>query len=75
MSEDPLHHLPLVGAGGVGGAALELGDVGLPFGLARQAREAGHVAAEVEVVDRIHNHKEAASETRQLGTNNYVIFR
>ena len=38
--EDALHQLPLVGGAGVGGAALEQGDIGFPFGLAGESGEA-----------------------------------
>ena len=50
-SKDPLHPLPLLIAAGVGGAALEPGDVGFPFGLPREGGEASYVALEVEVIE------------------------
>ena len=65
-SKDPLHPLPFLVAAGVGGAALEPGDVGFPFGLPREGGEAGHVALEVEVIDRVHDHEEAAAAAVDL---------
>ena len=56
--KNPLHQLPFFVAAGVGGAALELGDVGFPFGLAGKRGQAGHVALEVEVVDGVHDHEQ-----------------
>lgn len=53
-----LHQLPFVCRGGRGRAALELGDVCLPFCLAGQAGEAGHIPLEVEVVDGVHDHEQ-----------------
>ena len=50
-SKDPLHPLPFFITAGIGGAALEPGDVCFPFGLPREGGEAGHVALEVEVID------------------------
>ena len=64
--KDALHQLPLVGGAGVGGAALELGDVCFPFGLARESGEACHVALEVEVVGGVHDHEQAAAATVYL---------
>ena len=60
-SEDTLHELPFVGGTGVGWAALELRDVRFPFGLAGESGESRHVALEVEVVDGVHDHEEAAA--------------
>ena len=51
LLKDPLHPLPLLITAGIGGAALEPGDVGFPFGLPREGGEAGHVSLEVEVID------------------------
>ena len=64
--EDFVHQLPLCGGGGGGVAALELGDVGLPFGLARKGGETGVVGHEVEVIDRVHDHEKAGPEPIDL---------
>ena len=61
VSEDALHELPLLVTAGIGTAALELGDVGFPLGLARKGGEASHVTFPVEVVHRVANHEEAAA--------------
>ena len=54
--EDLLHEVPLLGGGHGGVAALETGDVGLPFGLARECGETGIVLDEIEVIGGVHDH-------------------
>ena len=56
--EDLLHEVPLLGGGHGGVAALEAGDVGLPFGLAREGGEAGVVLDEIKVVGGVHDHED-----------------
>lgn len=64
--EYPLHQLPLGGGGGGGVAALELGHVGLPLGLAGKEGQAGVVGGEVKVVHRVHYHEKAAAQAVDL---------
>ena len=68
--EDPFHQLPFFVAAGGGGAALELGDVGFPFGLAGQSGQAGHVAGPVEVVHGVADHEEGSAEAPDFHREN-----
>ena len=62
-------------------AALEAGDVGLPFGLAGESSEAGIVLDEIEVIGGVHDHKDLALKAVDLhvedtnGTDSLLDFR
>jgi len=58
--------VPFVGGGGVGVAALVLGNVGFPFGLAGELGETGHVAFPVEIIHGVADHKDLVAETVDL---------
>ena len=64
--EDLLHEMPLLGGGHGWVAALEAGDVGLPFGLAGQGGETGVVLDEVEVIGGVHDHEDTAFKAVNL---------
>ena len=64
--EDLLHEVPLLGGGHGGVAALETGDVGLPFGLTWEGGEAGIVFDEIEVIGGVHDHEEPTLKTVDL---------
>lgn len=61
-----LHQLPFVCRGGRGRAALELADVGFPLCLPREGRETRHITLEVEVILRVHYHKQRSPVTINL---------
>lgn len=60
--EDLGAELPFLIAAGIGCAALELRDVGFPFGLTRKRCKTRHVALEIEVVTSVHNHEQLTTE-------------
>jgi len=57
----PLHELPLLIAADRSGAALELGPIGSPFGLAGKDGETSHVSSPIEGVDGIANHEKGTA--------------
>lgn len=61
--EDLGAELPFLIAAGIGCAALELRDVGFPFGLTRKRCKTRHVALEIEVVTSVHDHEQLTTET------------
>ena len=64
--EDLFHKMPFLSRGHGRVAALEAGDVGLPFGLARECGEAGVVFDEIEVIGGVHDHKDLALKAVDL---------
>lgn len=68
--EYPLHPLPLFVTPCVCGAALELRHVCLPFRLAGELGEAGHITFPVEAVDGVADHEQGAAAAIDLHVQN-----
>ncbi len=79
--EDLFHEMPFLSRGHGGVAALEAGNVGLPFGLAGEGRETGVVFDEIEVIRGVHDHEDLALKAVDLhvedadGTDSLLDFR
>ena len=58
--------MPFLCGGHGGVAALETGDVGLPFGLTREGGEAGVVFDEIEVIGGVHDHEDPTLKSVDL---------